>query len=206
MQFACVARVSADISSDPGGHQPPMMYSEAHYTVPNSHYLPHHSASASPTLTSSANILNYDPSSPLAASSSDQQMHGNAVTSEFPEYKREPGTPTNTMANMEYPGYPSAFTPSPSLSGSESPRTPNSYYTPSASGGVYPPTSLETGGERLTVPFPAPTPPLSANTHLAKEPQHSLPDTEAAVQFSNEQIDCICDTLQQRKDMNTLGE
>ena len=57
----------------------------------------------------------------------------------------------------EYPGYPSTFTPSPSLSGSESPRTPNSYYTPSAS--VYPPTSLETGGERLAVPFPAPTPP-----------------------------------------------
>ena len=181
-----------------------MMYSEAHYTVPNSHYLPHHSASASPTLTSSANILNYDPSSPLA--SGDQQMHSSGVASEFPEYKREPGTPTNSLANMsEYPGYPSTFTPSPSLSGSESPRTPNSYYTPSASASVYPPTSLETGGERLAVPFPAPTPPLSA-THLAKEPHHTLPDTEATVTFSNEQIDCICDTLQQRKDMNTLGE
>ena len=90
-----------------------------------------------------------------------------------------------------------------SLAIRESSRTPNSYnYPPSVSGSVYPPTSLE-GGERLSVPFPAPTPPLSA-THLAKE--HSIPDSEAAVKFSNEQIDCICDTLQQRKDMNTLGE
>ena len=164
---------------------------EAHYTVPNSHYLP------SPSLTASANILNY-PSSPLA-SNGEQQLHSGE---QFSEYKREPGTPTNG-APLEYPGYPSAFTPSPSLSGSESPRTPNSYnYPPSVSGSVYPPTSLE-GGERLSVPFPAPTPPLSA-THLAKE--HTIPDSEAAVKFSNEQIDCICDTLQQRKDMNTLGE
>ena len=172
---------------------------EAHYTVPNSHYLPHHTQ-ASPSLTSSTNILNYDATSPLAPS--EQQIHTTGGPGEFPEYKREPSTPTQ-LANMpEYPAYPSAFTPSPSLSGSESPRTPNSYYQPSSSS-VYPPTSLE-GGERLAVPFPAPTPPLSA-THLAKEVQHSLPDTES-VKFSNEQIDCICDTLQQRKDMNTLGE
>lgn len=171
---------------------------EAHYTVPNSHYLPHHSTAASPSLTASANILNYhDPSSPMA-SNGEQQIH---TGEQFSEYKREPGTPTNA-APLEYPSYPSAFTPSPSLSGSESPRTPNSYnYPPSVSASVYPPTSLETGTERLSVPFPAPTPPLSA-THLAKE--HSIPDTE--VKFSNEQIDCICDTLQQRKDMNTLGE
>ena len=179
---------------------------EAHYTVPNSHYLPHHS-SASPGLTSSASLLSYDPSSPLASSDHQQPLHSvPGATGEFPEYKREPGTPTHTMTNnmAEYPGYPTAFTPSPSLSGSESPRTPNSYYTPS-SASVYPPTSLDTGAERLSVPFPAPPPPLSA-THLAKEAVHSLPDTEAPVKFSNEQIDCICDTLQQRKDMNTLGE
>ena len=59
------------------------------------------------------------------------------------------------------------------------------------------------GGERLAVPYPAPTPPLSA-THLAKEAQHALPDTE--VKFSSQQIDCICDSLQQRKDMATLGK
>ena len=71
---------------------------EAHYTVPNSHYLPHHSTATSPSLTASANILNY-PSSPLA-SNAEQQLHSGE---QFSEYKREPGTPTNG-APLEYPG------------------------------------------------------------------------------------------------------
>ena len=158
---------------------------ETHYTVPN--YL-----QPSASLTSSANILNYDPTSPHHASSGD---HVHNQEFQDVQYKREPSTPTCPVS-QEYHNYPSAFTPSPSLSGSESPRTPNSYYQ-----SPYPPT-LE-AGERLTVPYPAPTPPLSA-THLAKEAHHVIPDTE--VKFNEAQIDCICDSLQQRKDMTTLGK
>ena len=166
---------------------------DGHYT-PNSHY----QHQLTPSLTTSANILNYDPTSPHHHPAGEEQgVH----SQEFQDvqYKREPSTPTTcpTMSHSEYTSYPTPFTPSPSLSGSESPRTPNSYYQSSSS---YP--TLE-GGERLSVPYPAPTPPLSA-THLAKESHHTIPDTE--VKFSNEQIDCICDTLQQRKDMSTLGE
>ena len=62
--------------------------------------------------------------------------------------------------------------------------------------------SLESG-ERLAHPYPAPTPPLSA-THLGKENLHGLPDPE--LKFSHEQIDCICETLTQRRDMVRLGE
>ena len=172
-----------------------------HYT-PNSHY----QHQLTPSLTTSANILNYDPTSPHLHQATSPHHHQASEdhgvhSQDFQDvqYKREPSTPTAcpTMSHSEYASYPTPFTPSPSLSGSESPRTPNSYYQPSSS---YP--TLE-GGERLSVPYPAPTPPLSA-THLAKESLHSIPDTE--VKFSNEQIDCICDTLQQRKDMSTLGE
>ena len=175
-----------------------------HYTAAASHY---QMAGAGSSLTSSANILNYDPSSPLGTGGPGLGSGAGAGAEhgaeQFQEggYKREPSTPvTCPPLHSDYSSYPTPFTPSPSLSGSESPRTPNSYYQPS-SAVSYPPV-LE-GGERLAVPYPAPTPPLSA-THLAKEAQHALPDTE--VKFSSQQIDCICDSLQQRKDMATLGK
>ena len=163
------------------------MYSMAEHDTHDSHYTPNNYATSS--ITSSSNILNYDPSSP---------HHGSEHNTDFMDvqYKREPSTPTMTVPHQDY-NYPTTFTPSPSLSGSESPRTPSSYYQ----GQGYPPTSLD-GGERLTVPYPAPTPPLSAT--INKDQNISIPDPD--VKFSNEQIDCICDTLQQRKDMSTLGK
>ena len=158
---------------------------ETHYT-PNSHYL--HPAS---TLSSSASILNYDPSSPQTSATE----HAHSQDYQEGQYKREPTTPTcPSMSHSDFSNYPTNFTPSPSLSGSESPSTPAPYYQP-----PYP--TLE-GGERITFPLPAPTPPLSA-THLAKETHHNIPDTE--MKFSKDQVDCICDTLQQRKDMTMLG-
>ena len=157
---------------------------ESHYT-PNSHYL--HQPDS---LTSSASLLNYVPSSPQTSSAAEHSQDY-----QDGQYKREPTTPTcPTMSHSEFSSYPTPFTPSPSLSGSESPSTPASYYPPS-----YP--TLE-GGERITIPFPAPTPPLSA-THLGKDTRHAIPETE--MKFSTEQVDCICDTLQQRKDMTMLG-
>ena len=155
------------------------------------HYTPNYLQHPPQPLTSTASILNYDPTSPHHQPSSD--VHGQDF--QDVQYKREPSTPTCPVS-QDYHSYPSAFTPSPSLSGSESPRTPNSYYQ-----SPYPST-LE-GGERLTVPYPAPTPPLSA-THLAKEGHHAIPDAD--IKFSESQIDCICDSLQQRKDMATLGK
>ena len=144
-----------------------------------------------PPLTSSASILNYD-TSPLQSVSTD---HSHNQEYHDGQYKTEPTTPTcPNMSHSDTYSYPTPFTPSPSLSGSESPRTPGPSYQ-----SFYPPT-LE-GGERLSVPYPAPTPPLSA-THLGKDTHHTLPDTD--LKFSTEQIDCICDTLQQRRDMSTL--
>lgn len=158
---------------------------EGHYT-PNSHYL-----HQPPTLSSSASILNYDPSSPQNTAAAD---HGHSQDYQEGQYKREPTTPTcPSMSHSEFSSYPTPFTPSPSLSGSESPSTPAPYYQP-----AYP--TLE-GGERISIPFPAPTPPLSA-THLGKD-HHGIPETE--MKFSKEQVDCICDSLQQRKDMDILG-
>ena len=153
-----------------------------HYT--SNPYQPLHP----PPLTSSSTIMNYETSPHQAPSTDHQEFHDG-------QYKTEPTTPTcpNMSHSDTYSSYPTPFTPSPSLSGSESPRTPNPSY----------PSFYQTleGGERLTVPFPAPTPPLSA-THLSKDTHHTLPDTD--LKFSTEQIDCICDSLQQRRDMATL--
>ena len=158
---------------------------ESHHYTPNSHYL------QPPSLSSSASILNYDPSSPQTSAAAE---HGHLQDYQDGQYKREPTTPTcPSMSHSDF-SYPTPFTPSPSLSGSESPSTPAPYYQP-----AYP--TLE-GGERITIPFPAPTPPLSA-THLGKDSHHVIPETE--MKFSKEQVDCICDTLQQRKDMTMLG-
>ena len=170
------------------------MFSVGEHESHDSHYTPNNylQQPSSTSLTSTANILNYDATSP---------HHGSSEHNDFMDvkYKMEPSTPTmSSIPHSDYQNsYPTTFTPSPSLSGSESPRTPTSFYQSS-----YAPPTLE-GGERLQVPFPAPTPPLSA-THLTKEPHHTIPDPE--MKFSTDQIDCICDTLQQRKDMTTLGE
>lgn len=154
------------------------------------HYPPYQTLHP-PPLTSTSSILNYDTSPHQSTDHSHNQEYHDG------QYKTEPTTPTcPNMSHSETYSYPTPFTPSPSLSGSESPRTPGPSYQ-----SFYPPT-LE-GGERLSVPYPAPTPPLSA-THLGKDTQHNtLPDPD--LKFSTEQIDCICDTLQQRRDMTTLS-
>ena len=146
-----------------------------------------------PPLTSSNSILTYDTTSPHQSVSTDHTINQDYHDGQF---KTEPTTPTCPNMSHSDTYYPTNFTPSPSLSGSESPRTPGpsyqSFYTP----------TLE-GGERLSVPYPAPTPPLSA-THLGKDTHNPLSDSE--LKFSSEQVDCICDTLQQRRDMTTLCE
>ena len=76
-----------------------------------------------PVLTSTASILNlsseYHPAS--LPSSSDQQYD------QSHEYKTEPATPTCSQDN--FTSYSGAFTPSPSSSGCESPRTPGNGYS-----------------------------------------------------------------------------
>ena len=139
---------------------------------------------------------------------------GGSSLQEPTTYKTEPTTPTTTCHQMipdaTYPNYPcTAFTPSPSSSGCESPRTPGYTY--------YPP-HLPTEGS--SVPYPAPTPPLSA-THHSKDSPHALPPISTNMQlheqhsqdkrtgcsqFTEEQVDCICDSLQQREDIETLGK
>lgn len=147
-----------------------------------------------PTLTSTASILNLSSefhSSSLTSNSGEQydQSH---------EYKTEPSTPTCTQDT--YNSYPTTFTPSPSSSGCESPSTPGNGYN-------YFPCNLHESAERDVVPFPAPTPPLSAS-HQSKDIQHILPepiDRKSQCSFTPEQIDCICDNLQNRGDIEMLG-
>ena len=149
-----------------------------------------------PTLTTSASILN------LSAEYNhhpgpDQQQQQQQPYDVAGEYKVEPATPT------PFPAYPTTYTPSPSSSGCESPGTPGFNYFPCSLND----SSGTATSERLVVPFPAPTPPLSATLH-AKEVEHSLSDTDrksGQCSFSSEQIDCICDNLHNRGDFRTLG-
>jgi hypothetical protein len=113
------------------------------------------------------------------------------------EYKSEPATPT--CQQDSFTSYPTSFTPSPSSSGCESPGN-------HAKGFNY--FNLGENKDHLEVPFPAPPPPLSAN-HKSKDNQHGIPDTlevKSQCSFSDEQVDCICDNLQNRGDIEMLGK
>ena len=143
-----------------------------------------------PTLTSTASILNL--SAEFHPANTDQQY-------DQQEYKTEPATPSCTQDNFNT--YPASFTPSPSSSGCESPSTPvtqyNNYFC-----------NLSDTTERVVVPFPAPTPPRPAS-HISKDVTHRLPDPhdmKSQCNFSTEQIDCICDNLQNRGVIEVLGK
>jgi len=183
------------------------------HTSSYSSYLPHSiSTHPPPPLTSSASILNL-----TADFSASSPMHTDHMGDQH-TYKTEPTTPTACqqplLSTEQYPNYPcNSFTPSPSSSGCESPRTPGPSYT------YYPPPQLNTetnSTERLSVPYPAPTPPLSA-THQSKEAPHNIPSIpdhhnesfqekpRGCGQFTDEQVDCICDSLQQREEIESLA-
>lgn len=146
-----------------------------------------------PVLTTTTSILNL--SSEFHPAPSDQQQY------EQQEYKTEPATPSCTQDTFNT--YPTSFTPSPSSSGCESPSTPVNQYN-----NYFCNLSDTTNTERVVVPFPAPTPPLSAS-HISKDIAHRIPDPndmKSQCNFSAEQIDCICDNLQNRGVIDVLGK
>jgi hypothetical protein len=176
-----------------------------------------------PPLTSTASILNLSSEFSLASvpSAIEQQQQHQYEPLQGHEYKTEPATPS-CPGQETYSFLPTAFTPSPSSSGCESPNTPGPGY-------IFFPSSAnlqEGGAERISISFPAPTPPLSAshqskdggvplhhhNGHHGHGHHHALAETslveagKSQCSFTDEQVDCICDNLQQRMDVEMLGK
>jgi hypothetical protein len=158
-----------------------------------------------PPLTSTASILNLSSEFSIASvPAPGEQQHQFQQPHQSHEYKTEPSTPSCPSQETTYSSFPTPFTPSPSSSGCESPNTPGPVYNFFASSLHHEAT------DPITISFPAPTPPLSAS-HQSKEVSHhrladSLEAKSQSCSFTDEQVDCICDNLQQRMDVEMLGE
>ena len=188
-----------------------------------------------PPLTSTTSILNLSAAefsiATVPSAADQQQQHQYEHQQQSHEYKTEPSTPSCTTTSNNnhheaYSSFPTPFTPSPSSSGCESPNTPGpAGYSFFPSSGLHEVNGSNNTGDRITISFPVPTttPPHSARPHSQEvahvqqlhhhHTHHSSnslggESLEAKQQcsFTDEQVDCICDNLQQRMDVEMLGK
>ncbi len=203
--------------------QPSGLYS---LDYPNSNPAHHHEATAaSVTAASSQNNNNNNntpytnfPSSILLPSTSEYHhldlvaaAAATAASTDHPHHLPTSATATTTASSSQF----NFTTPSPSSdSQCESPRDPYSGHAPAVSAAAHGMAASSTsglidahggiggGGGSLT-------PPNSASGLVVKD-EYKPPPPSASVsgstQFSDEQIDCICDSLQQKSDVKRLEQ